>query len=319
MSPPLNPVRWLVVRASAAVILCAPITASFAMADEPPPLAGPKVPDPEKPRSDSPSIVSREFDGKMRPLGTSPVAAALAQLDLDETTRKAADEVLAARARDMDAFVRDNLQQLALLKNAKDSGDREGFRRELLAVLQLAKPITDKGSLVEQVARVLPADRANQLRTMVADHARAKVADRMDSDASGQRPAGRFQAVIAEQLGGIGEEIKAAYERTIKSKSGELERISKHLNLTAEQESRIQQAYVDLFQKTAGKPTRVQRFALFSSMFSELTPEQKRLVSQMQRREAGAASETEAPGEKLPIPEDVPVPPTPPSHPSKGD
>lgn len=322
MSPFVSPVVRLLARASAAAILLAPFPASLALADEPPPLAGPKVPDPDKPRSDSPSIVSRDFDGKMRPLDNTPVAAALAKLDLDEPTRKAVDDVLAARARDMDAFVRDNLQQLALLKNAKVSGDREGFRRELLAVLQLAKPITDKGPLVEQVASVLPPAKADQLRAMVKEHARAKVAERMDDggDASSQRPAGRFQAIMAEQLGGIGEEIKAAYERTVKSKSGELDRIGKHLNLTPEQESKIQQAYTDLFQKTLGKPTRAQRLALFSSILSELTPEQKRLFAQLQRREAAGAPEADTPGQKLPAPTDVPTPPAPPSSPPpKGD
>lgn len=242
-----------------------------------PALAGPKV----SPTRKAPSLVQREFDGRLKRIEGEPVAAALDLLELDPAARAAADGVLAERAAELDALVRDNLKEIAELASARQAGDQARVRPLLRGLLAKAGPVLRKGAVVDQVAAVIPPDAGAELKRLVEEYAKAGLEDRMTSNTGEGMPRtrggepSRMRAEITERLNGFGTELRRAYERVFGERSREFQELIADLGLSPEQESRVQQIFTDLFQKTYGKPTRQQSTKAFFEAYALLDAEQR--------------------------------------------
>ncbi len=136
-------------------------------------LAGPKV------ASDAAgaTLVQRDETGKVRRLDVPPAEAALELLELDDASRAKAQEILDERAAAIDSIVRENLQLLARLANAgkaKEKSDQRQLYRELA---EKAEPLRARGPLADELASVLPQEKAEQLRTYVGQYYEAIAAE----------------------------------------------------------------------------------------------------------------------------------------------
>jgi hypothetical protein len=278
---------------------------------EEPALSGPKV---APARTTTKTLIQRDFDGKFKRIDGDPVAAALDLLDLDKETRAAADRVLAERARDMDGLVKDHLREIAELANARQSGDQARARELMRDLLTTAKPILDKGPIVDQVAAALPTDKAAELKRIVEEYVQAGIGERMNGDgadtprrrtAAGGKPT-KFQASLAERLQEFGGELKRSYERVFGNRAADFQKLVKDLGLSPEVESKVQQIFTDLFQKTYGKPTKAQSTKAFFEAYALMTPEQR---AKLRERFAPTPSDPDRPaGESPKPPSEVPTP-----------
>lgn len=299
---------------AAALLLAAAPTRAQSAADDSAPLGGPKVETRDAERSHT--LVERDFDGKLKRID-DPLVAALELLDLSDADRAAAQDVLDARAAEMDALVRDNLKEIAELASARQSGDQTAARGLLADLLRKAKPITSKGTVLEQVKAVLSNKDGAELERLVGEYSAATAAERAENpmgEAGARTPrtrvGKRLQAQAIERLAGLGGEIKRSYERVFGGRAGELQELVAKLGLSPEQESRVTQIFTDLFQKTYGKPTRAQSTKAFFEAYALMNDEQKARFRELAAERTGAAKprrKTDQPTDK-PAPTEIPTP-----------
>jgi len=276
-----------------------------------PALGGPKV---NPARSTIKTLVQRDFDGKLKRID-DPVAAALDAVELSKEGRAAADEVVRKRGAVLDELVKDNLKEIVELAGARQAGEAARARELMRDLLRTAGPIMKKGTLVEQVSAALPTQAGEELNRLVEEYVQAAVEDRMENGgpegaarAGGGKP-GKMQASIAERLTGFGAEIKRSYERVFTSRARDFEKLLKDLNLAPEVESKVQQVFTDLFQKTYGKPTPAQGSKAFMQAWVLLDGEQRtRLRELLDERRGGVGSEEVKRGERPRPAGEVPVP-----------
>jgi len=239
-------------------------------------LAGPVV---REGREDRPSLVARDFDGRVRILDELPEEAALKMLTLTKSEQRGAQRILDRRARHLDDFVSNNTLLLTQLDTADKAGNKvAGLVLGLTAVDQL-RPMLDDGPLEKQLRAVLEPANAERLSGLVREYEREAAADkRQSADADGKVP-NRFEAAVATRAEGFMKEVERAYLRV--ESSGELafRILFKGTNLTAEQSSRIREL-LDLHQaKTKGNATEQENGMLFFAIAPLLRPEQqKRLM-----------------------------------------
>jgi len=237
-----------------------------------PTLSGPKV-ESKHPRVKS--LIERDFDGTLKKLETEPVTAAIAIMELDEPSRAAAEKILLQRSAALDALVKDHLKELAELNAARRARQRGEANTILAALLKEAGPIFKEGPLVDQVAEVLPTEKATELRMLITEYRDELVKEMMEKGGEHGQKKNRVQAAMTERLTGFGQEVKSSYERVFGSRRKDFQEVVKQLNLSPEQESKVQQVFTDLFQKTYGKPSRAQSAKAAMQAYNMLDSEQR--------------------------------------------
>jgi len=248
------------------------------------PLSGPKV----APAAAGPSIVERDFEGRLRFPEVRPEEAALAKLDLTPEEKAATQAVLVERAALFDQLVRENLDLLLKGMSARESGDKEALAAVLKEYNIALRPIVAKGQLADQLEKVLPAPKGEQLQAMMREYWRAVYDDAnagTEDVVSPQRnlpghvgPRGRHTmhgVLTQEAIRLLGTEVKAAYDRVAEQGNRRLEDAIKVLELSPEQEAKVRSLAVDFGQETKLNPTPAQQTALFRKIMAELTPEQR--------------------------------------------
>lgn len=163
-------------------------------------LGGPKVAD----GAGAPTIVERDFEGKVKRLEVRPEEAAAMRLQLTEEERRAVDSVLAERAASMDAAIVGNVELLTRFASARAANDREALRGLLEELRGAFGELAQPGKLVEDISAVLPAEKAEALRAMVRGYYEAVIAEAAQ-DARRTRDAGGANEAMGEQGSGGGE------------------------------------------------------------------------------------------------------------------
>jgi hypothetical protein len=239
-------------------------------------LRGPTVRD--KPAQ--PTLVERDFSGKLKRPEVPPEEAALALLNLDPGAKAKVDAVLAARAEVFDHVVLDNLDLVVRLHNARQAGDKMATVNLLTEFMRKLAPVNARGRLAEEIHNALPAEQAAKFDAIVAEYRTAAMAEaRREAERRGERVAPRVLET-RENLASIGAEIRRSYERQISARAAEFERIIAQLGLRAEQETKIRNMVTDYAQQTKGKATPEQRRTLFFRIMAELDQDQqKRLMA----------------------------------------
>jgi hypothetical protein len=267
------------------------------------PLSGPEV----KAQTGNKTLVERDFAGKLKRVEVHPAEAAVKLLNLDEPTRAKVDAVLAQRAATMDGIVRDNLKTIVQLAGARESGNRTELQRLMRELGEAAKPLRDRGALLNELVAALPEAEGKQLKAIVTEYfgalvqeraEEAKSADREakptgemekrpDTDTPGEtganprrnRPrggspsaAGGMAAEIAAIAGG---ELKRAYERVVGQRSKDFDELIKTLNLTPEQEGKVRKLVGDSFTATYGKASPAEKAKVFLQVYALLDEDQK--------------------------------------------
>lgn len=263
------------------------ITATL-MADPPPAqmpttLAGPKVdrhPDGRR------TLVQREFDGRLKRLEVEPVGAAVAIMVLSDSDRAAAERVLLARKTAFDALIRDNIPLLMRADGAFKGHDGGEGQLALQQLFEKARPIIDRGPLIDQVADAISPAAAAELRRIHAEYMAAAVQDRVDR---GEKP-GRFGLRLAEGFAQFQREVEDSARRVFEGGDKEFKQLVAKLDLTPEQESRIQGMFMDLYANSMGKPPKGEQAKVLLKSLGLLTPEQKVKLREIIAQEARDAA-----------------------------
>ena len=252
--------------------LCGPLLAQ----ENANPLRGPAV----KERATGPTLVERDFSGRLKRPDVPIEEAAFAILKPDAEVKAKADALLAQRAETLDKIVIDNLDLVLKFSNARQAGDR---REQVLLLSQLVtklQPLNARGTLASELRSTLPAEKAKQFDAILAEFRKA-AADEANKDARarGERLTAR-QIETRENLQSLGLEIKRSYERQITARATEFDAIIAQLGLEPEQETNVRNLVSEFGQRTRGKATPEEKRDLFFRIMARLNPEQqKRLVS----------------------------------------
>jgi hypothetical protein len=238
------------------------------------PLAGPKVA--EKPAP--PTLVERDFEGRLKRLEIPAPEAALRMLGLDEAARARAEAVLAERAAILDAFVRENLDLIVQLASAGESGDKLGALRLLYEGLEKLKALRDRGPLAMELAGAIPSEQAAEYWRLVKEYQAALKAELAAEARARGEDARPLALQIRANLVELGEQIKRSVERQVVARAAEFERLLQRLELSPEQEARIRGLVAEFFEKTRGKGTEAQKRNLFLAITSGLTESQRARV-----------------------------------------
>jgi hypothetical protein len=254
------------------------------------PLAGPKLAsDQIRPQS----LIDRDFDGKIKRLEISPEEAAIALLDLTPSERASADEAIAARAADMDALVTAHLLDIVRLGGAFQSprpGERAAAIRE---AYQLSGPILAKGRLIDRISLALPESQRTRYIALVDEYKKSLGDELIQQARHGKGDDVEFAAEVAKEpkniishrmrarikleLESFSKEIQRSAERIIAEKQDQGNDFLSKLQLTMEQQSKIQGIYADLAGKYGLKdPPKSVQVVLFARVLQVLTPEQRK-------------------------------------------
>lgn len=234
---------------------------------------------------DEPTLVERDYAGKLRPLETRAEVAAIRLLDLNDEEREAVDALVLERAKLVDGIVFDNLELLTQLQTARSamtpgSGQRpSGEQRELLIkMMDMIAPLREQEPLLDHYAEALPEAKRNQYRALVNEWNNAQASEAPVG--MGGRAGGRRAMVENASIAGIRTELRSAYERGAAERTERLDDLVARLELTPEQEGEVRRLITDFAQQAAqqngGEPTQAQRADLFREILGLLEPEQRR-------------------------------------------
>lgn len=235
------------------------------------PLAGPSVMTPDR----APTLVARDFDGKVKRLDEPAEEAALRLLTLSDAEKSKAAAITAARAAILDAVLADNIPLLLKLQGLRDGSARdEGLAalRELSAKL---RPLRERGRLRDEIAGALTPENASKFIPLVDEYWKAVLAERAAMEGESVRPA---QAAGREVLQAIGQEIRRSYERVVGGRQKQLDEALARLSLSPEKEASLRLLVSNHFQATLGTPTPAQQREFVAAFMKELTPEQRRTL-----------------------------------------
>jgi hypothetical protein len=236
------------------------------------PLAGPRV----TAKKVKPTLVARDFEGKVRRLEVPAEEAALELLELTEEERAACQRVLDARSAILDRIVGSNLELLVQIGNATQAGDRPALVRLAGNVHERLEPLRRRGTLQKELAGVLPEAKGVRLQDLAGEY-RTALRDEIVREAKSKgerlRPA---QGLARVGLLELGQEIRRSYYRQIAAGTAELESVIGKLGLTPEQEGKVRGMVLTFFQETMGKASPAQKRDLFLRVMATLEPGQKR-------------------------------------------
>lgn len=276
-----------------------PTSAPAATPADPAPLKGPSATTPDA----KPSLVRRDFSGKIIRLDMQPAEAAVQLLNLGEPDRAKVDAILLDRSKILDQIVTDNLELLVKLQGARESGNAQLLAQLTRDLADKAAPLAKRGPLATELMGVLPKAQGDELKRLVQEYFKAIVDEDLAKPASEREPSdmsapardngpdSRARAMRNEVLAMTGVEIKRAYDRTIGSQARDFDQMIRDLNLTPEQESKVRQLVGESFQKTYGKATPQERSRVFWKVYEVLDPAQKQaLIAKISPKHAAPAA-----------------------------
>lgn len=225
------------------------------------------------------TLVERDMDGALKRLTVPPAEAAVQMLDLDDEVRGKVNTILTERAALMDQLVSSHLRQIVELSGAREAGNTDEVRRLFREIWNDAGELKQRGTLGQDLARVLSASQSADLRRLTEEYMQALITQEVTTN-PGEGNAGRMQAVTKVTVQMLGEEIRRSYDRVVGQRVRELDALLLKIEASPEQERTIRRITGDLFQATYGQPTDAQRSAMFLQIWNILTPEQRRIMQE---------------------------------------
>lgn len=273
-------------------------------------LQGPKV---STPAASKPTLVKKDFDGKLELLDTRPEQAALAHLKLSEEEQAATQKILTDRLGKVTTFVFEHQD----LFNALQAGRQGGASRQELApkmreLAEAGKDFIDP-PLLTQLSEKLSTDNAAELRRLVAeyagalaeynqsqrganagsgDEANARRAERRRRAEQRQEPmadkpmTGEKAAEVTPdytiprrlEITLLLREMGRALSGVVTERREATEELFKAINATDEQKSKIEAIIREGRTGTGKPPTPEQRAENARKIMELLTPEQRELM-----------------------------------------
>ncbi len=244
---------------------------------EPGVLSGPGVNAPVEPR---PTLIRRDFEGRIvRP--DHPIEEdAVRVLDLDEPTRARVDQLLARRARLFDEALIANLDLLVEAESTFTAGSPADKASFLQRAMHALGPVNSGGSLEAQIRAALPADQRRAFSALLREYWDAVIADAragvsatddrtmMAGDMGLPAPAPKgesaFAIVLRERGPMLAGEIRRSFDRLLKSGGVVFAYLTRGMTLTPEQREKTMAACEEFARRTnnEGTPMENLRFAV---------------------------------------------------------
>ena len=241
--------------------------------DSAPALAGPDLVD-AGPRT----LVVYEYGGGLQELDLPPAEAALELLDLDRATNERVAHVLAQRAMLAEQLIIDHFDLVSQGDSIKASGNKLEQGLFMLSVLRALQPLLERGPLEDELRPLLPPDRAAEFDTLLNEYWIAVGRSRVEAT---RREGGKLslrKAVREARRDQIGKEVELAAKRALESERFAIEYLTRGLDLTAEQQTRIEKLVNDFVGRTMGDAGQSDKERLFVEVFAYLNEHQRQLL-----------------------------------------
>lgn len=127
----------------------------------------------------------------------APIAeVALKTVDLDASTKAKIDALLAARAKQIDGIVKANMETLNTMRtdrqaNAGGDNPRANRREQGRKIMEMFKPVLEKGPLEDQIAALMPEAARVAYLTNIEEHRELMIAERRARGPENGRRQGR--------------------------------------------------------------------------------------------------------------------------------
>lgn len=246
-----------------------------AMDEEPaknqePALSGPIVAD-----SLERTLVQHDFQSGFVRLEERPEEAAMNLLELEPSRREAVREKLSARRAAIDMLLIDNIDLVKETTDAIQAGDQARVQELSREMFDRFDPAHERDPLMPVLMEVLNADEQAELRRLVDEYWSAWIDwelrnARDRSDPARQRVQERLAFALFQQ------EVRQAYERTLRPYREKLEAIYAALEPTDEQRAAIRAVVIDFIRETRLQPTAEQRSRAARQIY-DLLDEQDRI------------------------------------------
>lgn len=244
------------------------------------PLSGPSA-TPSRPADAKPTLVRRDFNGKVERLERTPEESAADLLGLDEATRKKITDLMGHRAMILDDFVAKNLDLLTKFGQAAAAGNKSDLLSLLRETFDKLSDLRRGGPLEAQIAALLTPEQAKAFKAFIAEYYEALVAERQASPDEGEMspdgkrtPPNRLAIMIDEHLKAFGKEIERAFFRSLYSGELLFQKIDEAVTLRPEQKARIRGWCAEFAEKGGQNPTEEQKRDLFLRILSALDAKQ---------------------------------------------
>lgn len=251
--------------------------------------------------ADAPTLVERDYEGRLRELDTRPEVAAIGLLGLTDAERQNVDALVLERAKLVDAIVFDNLDLLTQLQTVRSNaqagqgagegtgrGMDESQRATVREFFQAVAPLREQEPLVDHFAAALPEAKRETYRALVREWNEAQAAEAAGDESQQRRrrgPGGQGSRgpVRGADMAAIRIEMRAAYDRGVADRTQRLDSLIDRLELTPEQEGEVR-AMIRAFGEANGQnPTQAQRAELMRQILATLEPEQRRAAIERMR------------------------------------
>lgn len=202
-------------------------------ADAPKLLEGPVVPE-----SVAHTLIRFDVQGRFQRAEGRPEEAAITLLNLDSETRDAARLAAAGRREALRGFLIDNLDLIIASTDAQDAGDRERVQGYLRQMRDMFDPNRERSPALDAICSVLNEEQAADLRRLVDDYWNALAEwelrnSRDKSEAARQRVFDRVGFDMFQQ------ELRQAYERTLRPLRNKFDAIVQAVEATDDQKQAI--------------------------------------------------------------------------------
>ncbi|HZW11233.1 MAG TPA: hypothetical protein VFF69_15125 [Phycisphaerales bacterium] len=236
-------------------------------------LAGPQVATEE-----ARTLVVYEYGGGLQDLGLPPPEAALELLALDERARERVAHVLAERAMLAERLIIDNFELFSQGETVEASESKLGKALFFVQVLRVLEPLIERGPLEDEIRAQLPADQAAAFDRLLDEYWEAVGKARVEEARAKGEKIGLRRAVREARRDQLGKEIELAAARAIESERFAVDYLTRGLDLTPEQQARIDRLVRDFGARTMGAPDEKAKEGLFAAVLAFLDERQRDLL-----------------------------------------
>ncbi|MBM4113642.1 MAG: hypothetical protein FJ253_09805 [Phycisphaerae bacterium] len=239
-----------------------------------------------------PTILQRDFNGRVRVLDDEPEVAALRLLLVDPELRSALDSITTRRISDFDELVRSHVPELlqgvaALqrLEAAASAGERLAAIGSFSHAWLAFAPWRDRGSAIDEMGDRLDDSTRRIAQRLVGRYRSALLVERA---ADLGVPARNPQAILTVRLESFARMVEQSFERQTRSGEQDFDRFVKALDLTPAQTERARVIFGALYEKEVARTaTGWDRFKAITDFMEELPARQRARAWKFLRAEGG--------------------------------
>lgn len=237
------------------------------------PLGGPAI-EPD----DRDTLVVYEYGGQLQELGLPPAEAALELIDLDTPTAERVGRILTERAMLAEQLIIDNFELVSQGEAVEASGTKLEKGLFFIQVVRALQPLIDRGSLEDEIRAVLPEPAAEHFDALLDEYWQAVGKSRVElARAKGEKLRLR-KAVREARRDQLGKEVELAAHRALESERFAITYLTKGLDLSEQQQSRITSLITDFSARTMGDPSQQEKERLFAEVIAYLNEHQRTLI-----------------------------------------